>query len=137
VVAVHPLEEVVVLVEAPADCGAELLDAHDGAGVTVVRVEGVEADEGRHDAVGAAPVVVRLPEAWADRAAVAVRRDHVDGVLAQDRCEDGLLGAQEERPTLLEQRRGLDVLAGQVHVHEPELLEQPVPVLSRDFSYQQ
>ena len=57
--------------------------------------------------------------------------------LAQDRCEDGLLGAQEERTPRLEQRRGLDVLAGQVDVHEAELLEQPVPVLSRELSDQQ
>jgi hypothetical protein len=137
VVAVHPFEEVVALVETPPDCRTELLDAHVRPGVAMVRVERVEADEGGDDPVGAAPLVVGLPEPRAHGAAVAVRGDHVGRALTEDGCENGVLGAQEQRPPGLEQRRGLDVLAGQVHVAEAELLEQPVPVLSRDLSDQQ
>src|SRR6185437_869985 len=131
---VHALEQVALLVEPPRYGSGERLDVDVGPGLALIRVEWMEADEGRDHAVCAAPVHVRLPEAGAHRPAVAVGRDHVGRALAQDRWEHGLFGPKEERASGLEQGRGLDVLAGQVDVDEAELLEHLVPGVRRDLS---
>ena len=73
----------------------------------------------------AAPGVVALPEAAelgalfeGKRAAVAVRARHVGRLLPQDRGEGDVLArrVEEERPPVVEERRGLDIGAAEVHV---------------------
>ena len=96
------------------------------AGVAVVPEQRVEADEARRNAPLAAPGVVALPEARrapapsssGKRAAVAVRARHVGRLVPQDRGEGDVLArrVEEERPPVVEERRGLDVGAAEVDV---------------------